>query len=119
VRILAAAVGHCLSASALFCLQKARVVVHRMRTDVEAATVRDERGRLRVSQIRVQLRPQIAGPNHARVRRCLDLFEDYCVVTQSVRSGIDVNVDVRMDDRPSTTSQTTTEAGAEPGRATH
>jgi hypothetical protein len=28
------------------------------------------------------------------MRRCLELFEDFCVVTQSVRSGIAVDVSV-------------------------
>jgi uncharacterized OsmC-like protein len=26
--------------------------------------------------------------------RCLEVFEDYCVVTQSVRDGIDITVSV-------------------------
>jgi uncharacterized OsmC-like protein len=99
VRLLTAALGHCLSTSALFCLQRARVSVHGMRTDVEATTVRDERGRLRVSQVRVQLQPEIEEADRRRVQRCLELFEDYCVVTQSVRSGIDVKVDVTMKAR--------------------
>jgi hypothetical protein len=28
------------------------------------------------------------------MRRCLELFEDFCTVTQSVRGGIDVQVQV-------------------------
>jgi hypothetical protein len=28
------------------------------------------------------------------MQRCLELFEDFCVVTQSVRAGINVEVDV-------------------------
>ena len=30
----------------------------------------------------------------SRVERCLELFEDFCVVTQSVRNGIEVDVAV-------------------------
>ena len=29
-----------------------------------------------------------------RLKRCLDLFEDFCVVTASVRQGIPVSVEV-------------------------
>jgi hypothetical protein len=28
------------------------------------------------------------------MERCVQLFEDYCVVTQSVRAGLDVSVEV-------------------------
>ena len=46
-RLLAAAVGSCLSASLLFCLRKSRVEVTELRTTVEGTIVRNERGRLR------------------------------------------------------------------------
>jgi uncharacterized OsmC-like protein len=93
-RVLAAAVGNCLSASALFCLRKARVDVRGMRTSVQASLVRTERGRLRVGAIRVRIHPEIAVADLDRVGRCLALFEDYCVVTQSVRDGVEVAVEV-------------------------
>ena len=95
-RLLAAAVGHCLSASMLFCLQKSRVDVSSMRTDVRARVARNERGRLRVTEITVELHPEV-GSDHGRLARCRELFEDYCVVTASVRGGLDVNVFVDTD----------------------
>ncbi len=51
-RMLAAAVGNCLSASLLFCLRRARVDVRAVRTTARASLVRNERGRLRVGEIR-------------------------------------------------------------------
>lgn len=93
-RVLAAAVGNCLSASALFCLRKARVDVRGMRTTVRASLVRTERGRLRVGAIRVRIHPEVAAADLDRIDRCLALFEDYCVVTQSVREGLEVAVEV-------------------------
>jgi organic hydroperoxide reductase OsmC/OhrA len=93
-RVLAAAIGHCLSASALFCLGKARVNVLAMRTSVSGTMVRDDRGRLRIGGLTVRLHPQLAPEDRERIGRCLELFEDFCVVTQSVRQGIDVQVAV-------------------------
>jgi len=31
-----------------------------------------------------------------KLKKCVDIFENYCVVTQSIRNGIDVNVDVEV-----------------------
>lgn len=93
-RVLAAAVGNCLSASALFCLRKARIDVRSMRTSVRASLVRNEKGRLRIGGIQVNIELEVAAEDRPRTGRCLELFEDFCVVTQSVRSGIDVQVEV-------------------------
>ncbi len=93
-RLLGAAVGNCLSASLLFCLQKSRLAVKDMRTEVVGTMVRNERGRLRVGKLDVHIRVDIPDVQPQRVSRCIELFEDYCVVTASVRKGIDVNVRV-------------------------
>lgn len=93
-KLLAAAVGNCLSASALFCLGKAHVEVKGLRTTVSMTKVRNEQNRLRVGRIEVKIEPEVAEEDVPRMKRCLELFEDYCVVTQSVRGGIDVAVEV-------------------------
>ena len=48
----------------------------------------------RVSGIRVLIEPVVEGSEQPRMHRYLELFEDFCVVTQSVRAGINVDVDV-------------------------
>jgi organic hydroperoxide reductase OsmC/OhrA len=93
-RVLAAAVGNCLSASALYCLRRARIDVRGMHTTVGASIERNEAGRLRVTGVRVRIEPVVEESQRTRMRRCLELFEDFCVVTQSVRGGIDVEVEV-------------------------
>jgi uncharacterized OsmC-like protein len=95
-RVLSAAVGNCLSASALYCLRKARIPVHGMRTTVEASFTRSEKGRLRIGGLKVRIEPEIAPEDRDRVGRCLELFEDFCVVTQSVRQGLPVDVTVEV-----------------------
>jgi organic hydroperoxide reductase OsmC/OhrA len=93
-RLLAAAVGSCLSASFLFCLRKSRTDISGLRTTVDVSLTRNERGRLRIGGIRVRLAPDLAPEQRARLGRCLELFQDYCMVTESVRDGIDVEVEV-------------------------
>jgi len=93
-RLLAAAVGNCLSASLLFCLRKAHVPVEGMDTHVDAHISRNERGRMRIGGIRVRLEPHVSDEDAARLARCAGLFEDFCIVGQSVLQGIDVQVEV-------------------------
>jgi uncharacterized OsmC-like protein len=92
-RMLAAAVANCLSASLLFCLQKSRVEGARVRTTIDGKMERNERKRLRVGGFDVRI--EVSGvEDEARLERCLGLFEDFCVVTESVRHGLPVNVEV-------------------------
>jgi len=60
-KVLAAAVGNCLSARALFCLRRARIDVQGMRTTVSASLSRNEAGRLRVRGIQVHIAPLAAS----------------------------------------------------------
>jgi len=94
-RILAAAVGNCLSASLLFSARKLRLDVEGIHTTVKVWYGRNEKGRLRVRKIKVEIAPKLAAPDPDRLRRCLEIFEDYCVVTQSVRHGVEIEVAVQ------------------------
>lgn len=93
-RLLAAAVGNCLSASLLFCFRKARIETTGLRAVVEGEIVRNEEGRLRIEGLSVRLHPEMTEEAQARMSRCIPLFEDFCLVTESVRNGIEVDVEV-------------------------
>ncbi len=97
-RILAEAVGNCLSASLLFCASKARVAIDGLRTEVSVTYRRNEGGRLRIAGMDVDVTPRFAEGNSSKADRCLSIFEDYCVVTQSVRAGIPINVSITRGD---------------------
>jgi uncharacterized OsmC-like protein len=96
--VLGAAVGNCLSASLAFCLRKARVPAAGLTAHVTSRVAKNEQGRFRVAGIDVELVPQVADADRPRLRRCEALFEDFCIVTESVRRGIPVNVSVRPAD---------------------
>jgi uncharacterized OsmC-like protein len=91
-RLLSAAVGNCLSSSLLYCLGKARVRVKNLETTVKTNIERNEEGRLRVKSLDVQIHLEVEDEDKVRVPRCLEIFENYCTVTPSVRKGIEVNV---------------------------
>jgi uncharacterized OsmC-like protein len=93
-RALASAIGHCLSASLLFCLAKARVDVGEVKTTVSGSFTRNERGRLRLGPLKVRIEPSTSDASPARLNRCLEIFEDFCVVTESARKGLTVDVEV-------------------------
>jgi uncharacterized OsmC-like protein len=89
--VLAAAVGGCLAASLTFCLRRARADAS-VSADVEAHVDRTATGRLRIAGIDVALSVNVDPEELARLQRCEGLFEDFCIVTQSVRQGIPVTV---------------------------
>lgn len=90
--LLGAAVGNCLAASLAFCLRKARVEPAGLSASVTTHVTRNEKGRLRVASIDVELTP---GMGSAGLQRCQDLFEDFCTVTASIRRGIPVSVSLK------------------------
>ncbi len=96
-RVLAAAVGNCLSASLIFCLRRGKVEPISLETRVEGEMVRDEDGRLRIERLDVSIDPRIHEEDRRRLEHCLEHFESFCIVTQSVRAGIDVQVDVTAE----------------------
>ncbi len=95
-RVLGAAVGNCLSASLLFCLKRARVNVEGMRTEVRGQITRNEKGRFRVAKIETRITTEVPPEDQDRVNRCLDVFEDFCIVSGSVRQGIEMDVSVEV-----------------------
>ena len=93
-RLLGAAVGSCMSASLLYCLRRARIDVPGLRATVRGTLERNERGRLRIAGLTVTIHPEIGPDDVQRTARCRELFEDFCVVGESVRRGIPVTVEV-------------------------
>jgi len=93
-RLIAAAVANCLSSSLLFCMRKFKQAPGRLRAEVTGALARNDRGRLRIGRFDVTIRLADAAGGIGHFDRCLHQFEDFCVVTESVRGGIPVGVRV-------------------------
>jgi organic hydroperoxide reductase OsmC/OhrA len=94
-RLVAAAVGNCLSASLVFCLRrKFKQNPGPLRASVTGQLARNEQGRIRVGglAVRIELAEEASVLQH--LDRCMAQFEDFCVVTESIRHGIPVSVEV-------------------------
>lgn len=94
-RILSAAVGKCLAASLTYCLRRSRAEVKKMSAEVTTTISRNEKGRLRVTDIKVKLTPSVGEEDQSKLDRCIGLFEDFCTVSQSVKNGINIHVEVK------------------------
>ena len=92
-KVLAAAMGNCLTASLMFCLQKARVEVGDVETRVEGKIRRNEKGRWRIAEVNVEIKPDIDLETYqSQYDNCVGLFRDFCTVSKSIEEGIPINL---------------------------
>lgn len=93
VYLLAASVANCLSASLLFAIRKYKEEPGELHAVISGEPTRQE-GRLRITNMNVAIYLGNSEENLPNLKKALAKFEDFCVVTQSVRQGIDVAVSV-------------------------
>jgi organic hydroperoxide reductase OsmC/OhrA len=94
-RLVAAAVANCLSASLVFCLRdKFHQNPGPLRAMATGRLKRNAQGRYRIAEIGVTISLAEKLGEMPHQSRCLEQFEDFCVVTESVRQGIPVTVTV-------------------------
>lgn len=93
-RMLVAAVANCMSASLLFALRKFKNQPGKLVTRAVATLGRNEQGRLRVARVDARIELPEAAASYHGLDRILAQFEQFCVVTESVRHGVEVAVTV-------------------------
>lgn len=94
-RMLAMAVLGCLSASFIFCLKKREFNLEDLKAEADVTIARNEKGFWRVKKIDVDINAKIDDSEvKKRADQCRKMFEQYCIVTQAVREGIDVSVNL-------------------------
>jgi len=92
--LLGAAVANCLASSLLFALRKFKNRPEPIRASAVVEKARNADKRMRIARIGVDLHLGAPAAGMQMVERALAQFEDFCVVTQSVRGGIEVDVRV-------------------------
>lgn len=93
-RLLTVAVANCLSASLLFAMRKFKYEPGPLRSVATTTLGRNEQQRWRIVGIAVDIHLGQPADEFALLERVLGQFEEFCVVTQSVRSAIPVTVRV-------------------------
>ncbi|MEC8859885.1 MAG: OsmC family protein [Pseudomonadota bacterium] len=95
--MLAASVANCMSASLLFALRKQKEDPGELHATVTGTTERVD-NYLRITSLAVTLKLGKAASEYRSLDKVLPVFENYCVVTQSVKRGIPVTVDIQDAD---------------------
>ena len=95
-RLLTTAVANCLVASLLFAMRKFGNEPGPITAEASVTIGRNAQKRLRITHIAVELKLGVAADAIVQRERILAQFEEFCIVTQSVRAGIPV--DVRVTD---------------------
>lgn len=111
-RLLLASIANCLAASLTFAMRKFGNEPGPIQAVITGEMARNEAGRWRVPRARAELTLAEHPGAHKQLDRILAQFEDFCVVTQSVRDGIDVEVVVRDADGRALLGDRSHEAGA-------
>lgn len=92
--LLMAAVGNCLAASLGFALRKYKNESVPIRAMVNGQVAKNEAGRLRVKSLAVEIQVGVPVGTLRLAQRAIQQYEDFCVVTQSLRAAIPVEVQV-------------------------
>lgn len=97
-RLLLTSIANCLSASLLFALRKFKNQPGPLQAKATAKVERNDKGRLRIAATTVDIQLPESADQFQHLDRALAQFEDFCTVTESVRSGIPVAVRVLDQD---------------------
>lgn len=91
--MLAMAVGHCLSASLVETMRHAGIQIVSLTTQATSIVAPNAEGLPRIKRIDVSIVPVLERDSR-NIMRCIDVFENYCTVCQSIRPAIEVRVEV-------------------------
>ena len=104
-QLLGLAILSCLSTSFIFCLNKRNLNLNDLNARAEISFKKIEKGYTRVKEINIKIFPKTDDEiTIKRVKQCLKemksgkmMFEENCIITESVREGIKVNLDVELN----------------------
>jgi uncharacterized OsmC-like protein len=92
--MLLTAIANCLGSSLVFALRKFKNAPSPIRAEIVGHRARNAEGRLRIPHAEVTIHLGDKAGDLEHFDRVLAQFEQFCVVTQSVREGISVDVKI-------------------------
>lgn len=103
-QLLGLALLSCLNASFIFCLQKRKLMLDDLEAIGEISFNKNERGYMRIEKIGVKMKPRAKDPEVLiRISQCIKemkdghmFFEETCIITPSLREGINIEVKVEL-----------------------
>ncbi len=92
-KLLALSVLACLASSFTFCVQKNNFSLSDIEGKAIITSKRNEKGFWRLKKIDIILNPKIDNPQmRKRADQCQKNFEQFCVISESIREGFDINI---------------------------
>ena len=98
IQLVAAAVANCISSSFVFANAKYKEEPGHFKTSVTCDVGRNEKNRIRILGMKIAITLGAAPGSNGHLKQILDQFEDFCTVSQSVRTGIPFTVSVSGPD---------------------
>ncbi|MFX1327006.1 MAG: OsmC family protein [Promethearchaeota archaeon] len=94
-KLLALSILGCLSASLEFCLQKKNLSLLDLEGKAEVTIARNDKMLWRIKKIDIDIIPRVNNPKmRKRIDQCRKFFEQYCIISESIREGIELNVNL-------------------------
>ncbi|MFX1388862.1 MAG: OsmC family protein [Promethearchaeota archaeon] len=92
-KLLALSVLGCLAASFAFCIQKKNLFLSNLDGIATVTIARNNEGFWRIKKIDTKLIVKTNDPIiKKRINQCKKFFEQYCIISESIRKGIDLDV---------------------------
>lgn len=86
----------CLAASFEFCLRKRDFSIKDLDGTAEVIIARNEKGFWRVKKIDIDIIPLVDDPKmRKRADQCKKFYEQFCIISESLRKGFEVNVNLK------------------------
>lgn len=95
IKLLALSILGCLAASFVFCIKKRGLSLANLEGEAETIVARNNKGFWRIKKINISLIPKTNDIFiKKRIVQCKKFFEKYCIISESVRLGIDIDLNI-------------------------